>query len=288
MISFATKLHILLIMIVVGFGLYMFLLYKEVRIFQEEIDDMKIDIQFFKTQLGCPNANVKVLIDSHVSQADTINEQPIASSSLSHVSHVSRVSRVSHVQVNDVVQYDDDDESVTDDEIKSILTNIHDVTDCTDGTDDDTDVANVANVANVADVADVADADVTSTNANANASIKVNQTKVPKVKASKVVSDVAATATATATTTEATSTTASTVDMTTLSADELKSITYDDLRAFLRKRGHNIKGTKPDLIKKIVELSTVSVSDDLLVKDSDVVSIDADISVSIKTMPSAV
>ena len=45
-LSFATKLHMLLILIVIAIGIYMFLLYKEVKIFQDELTAIKASLSF--------------------------------------------------------------------------------------------------------------------------------------------------------------------------------------------------------------------------------------------------
>ena len=48
-LSFATKLHMLLIMIVIAIGIYMFLLYKEVKIFQDELTSIKASLARFSS-----------------------------------------------------------------------------------------------------------------------------------------------------------------------------------------------------------------------------------------------
>ena len=219
MISFATKLHILLIMIVIGFGLYMFLLYKEVRIFQEEIDDIKADIAAFKTGTGKTVQTVQTLQSGKCSAS-----QDSQDSSDKQAKDVidNDVSKQTIVQYQD----DDDDDSVTSFEIKNILTNIH----CDADADADADVADVVTDANIAKV----DAVISQTTQTTQPTSSVASVQVKKeVKPKSLPVD---------------------VDLTTLDIDELKLINYDDLRTFLRKRGHNIKGTKPELIKKIQDL----------------------------------
>ena len=106
MISFATKLHILLIMMVIGIGLYMFLLYKEVKMFSEDIDILREEIAALKGPVGatCPlSAPAPLQVP-----ASSLGPEPVV------------------IVEDDEDQEDDDDDdaSVTSNEIKNILTNI--------------------------------------------------------------------------------------------------------------------------------------------------------------------
>ncbi len=106
MISFATKLHILLIMMVIGIGLYMFLLYKEVKMFSEDIDILREEIAALKGPVGasCPlSAPAPPQVP-----ASSLGPEPVV------------------IVEDDEDQEDDDDDdaSVTSNEIKNILTNI--------------------------------------------------------------------------------------------------------------------------------------------------------------------
>jgi hypothetical protein len=94
-----TKLHILLIMTVVGIALYMYLLYKEIRLFQEDINIMKA--QIFQIQNALPSKKEYLVKESEVEDKNVI---------------------VDNVNNDD----DEDNDSVTSNEIKKILTNIHD------------------------------------------------------------------------------------------------------------------------------------------------------------------
>lgn len=169
MITFATKLHILLIMIVIGIGLYMFLLFKEVKMFGEDMDQMRLDIGLLKSQQCAISPPAKAVV------------VPVAAPR--------------------VVEYDDDNISVTSNEIKNILTNIrHDSDD-----EDEEDKEVVEQPPKIVDI----------------------------------------------------------IDMTTFTLEELKKQKYDDLRAFLRRRNLNIKGTKSELIQKITELKSANASADV-------------------------
>jgi len=197
MITFATKLHILLIMIVVGFGMYMFLLYKEVRIFQEDIDEMKQDILTLK---GLPTPVCK--------------KEPVQKETLLVATVEDVVDVVDVIDVVDAIDAanaaavtdDDDDESVTSIEIKSILTNIHQVDEASD--------------------------DVTLDTIPAPTTTPVVATPLSTT---KYTSD---------------------SDLFALDLEELKQVKYDDLRNFLRKKGHNVKGNKSEIIEKIHELGS--------------------------------
>lgn len=176
MITFATKLHILLIMIVVGIGLYMFLLFKEVKMFGEDMDQMRLDIGLLKSQ-QCAISPPPAAAAAKVVVAPPLPTAPR------------------------VVEYDDDNVSVTSNEIKNILTNIRHDSD--DEEDEDKEVVE----------------------------------QPPKI--------------------------VDIIDMTTFTLEELKKQKYDDLRAFLRRRNLNIKGTKSELIQKITELKSANVEADV-------------------------
>jgi hypothetical protein len=105
MISFATKLHILLIMMVIGIGLYMFLLYKEVKMFSEDIDILREEIAALKGPVGA--------------------SCPLSAPAPLHVPAPLRPEPVVIVEDDEDQEDDDDDDaSVTSNEIKNILTNI--------------------------------------------------------------------------------------------------------------------------------------------------------------------
>jgi hypothetical protein len=105
MIPFASKLHLLLVMIIVGFGVYMFLLYKEVKTFQDEIDGLKRDIMRLSAAYSVP------IVDEYVAPLKEKTTE-ITKGQCSFRPH------------KKVVEQDADDASVTSIEIKDILTNI--------------------------------------------------------------------------------------------------------------------------------------------------------------------
>lgn len=99
--SFETKLHVLLIMTVVGIALYMYLLYKEVKIFQDEIVIMKQ--QIYTLQNFVPKVD-DIVVKEKVHEQEQEQEHE-------------------HEQEDSFVE-DVDNISVTSNEIKDILTNI--------------------------------------------------------------------------------------------------------------------------------------------------------------------
>lgn len=221
-IPFSTKLHILLIMIVIGFGLYMFLLFKEIRLFQDEIDDMRGTIDLIKTVLDVPSAAKAAKASNASNTSNTSNalnasnaSNAIDGSVGSACNNASQVCVKSSAFDDDSAKQfeeedDDDSASVTSLEIKNILTNIRNV-----------------------------DGDVVTA--------EVDEIVVAAATPSLII----------APPTEVVITSpqeATTVDISTLSLEKLQKVNYDDLRKHLRNLGHNIKGTKPELIKKIQEI----------------------------------
>lgn len=103
--SLETKLHILLIITVIGIALYMYLLYKEVKVFQDEIVLIKAQIypliQNVNSQKPLPQCSPDTSVVPEVLSKDNV------------------------YQVQDVEVDDDDDDSVTSNEIKNILTNMN-------------------------------------------------------------------------------------------------------------------------------------------------------------------
>ena len=146
-----TKLHILLIMIVIGISLYMYLLYKEVKVFQDEI--IVIKAQIAQMQIS--------------SMQPTLDEPKVCD------------------DIKIIDEIDDDNHSVTSNEIKNILTNIQE-------TDED----------------------------------EVVEDEVVKEE----------------------------VDFATLTEEELQSQNNESLRDYLRSKKKSIKGTKAEMIKRILEV----------------------------------
>lgn len=109
----ATKLHILLITTILGVGLYMFLLYKEIRMFERELADLRIKVQSVASQMPPTTGQIMDVVDSK-------SVCPMRSTIGEHVA-----SQIAVIADNN----DDpsDDMSVTSNEIKEILTNIQDI-----------------------------------------------------------------------------------------------------------------------------------------------------------------
>lgn len=206
MLSTAGKMHLLLIATVLGVGLYMYLLYKELHVFERDIADLRIKVQSILAQL--PNQSRIEVVDSQpaciqVPQVETV----VPSSQV-----VEKVVE-NQVEKNMDVTSDDDSESVTSNEIKDILTNIQDVVN--DEVDDD-------------DYVDL-------TQVTLQEQEKSKTTRKPRAKSKT--SD------------------AQHVDLCLLSEDEIRKISYDNLRSLLRVHGvTNPKGTKDDLVSAAIAL----------------------------------
>ena len=99
--TFETKLHVLLIMTIIGISLYMYLLYKEVKIFQD-------DLMLLKQQLLQQQQILQI-------QQQQQQQQPT-------VKKVEAKILKQEVHTKEIIE--DDDISVTSNEIKDMLTNI--------------------------------------------------------------------------------------------------------------------------------------------------------------------
>lgn len=106
-----TKLHILLIMIVIGISLYMYLLYKEVKVFQDEIVVIKAQIAQMQISTMRPSPPLPDLVQE--------DEKEI---------------KIEHED-----EEEDDSHSVTSNEIKNILTNIQEKEEVESDNDNDDD-----------------------------------------------------------------------------------------------------------------------------------------------------
>lgn len=180
-VSIATKLHFLLIMTIIGVGLYMYLLYKEIRSFEKDITDLRIKVQSISV------AQQQTSGQHHAQPIDVVDDSIPDSC---YVKHQDEVLNNEVVTANN----DDDNMSVTSNEIKDILTNIQD------------------------DEQQVSESQI------------VQDKKPDEVKPSID------------------------AEFKGMSEGELASKKYDDLRNYLRKNGINVRGTKQEMINKILAL----------------------------------
>lgn len=111
MLSVATKLHMLLLCTIIAVGLYMYFLYKELRMFQSEMSIMKKQLQGLLTMKPPSEEIVNVCLP-------TSTPTPVIASP--------STTEPKMVHTN---EDDEDDMSVTSNEIKDILTNIQEVDD---------------------------------------------------------------------------------------------------------------------------------------------------------------
>jgi hypothetical protein len=111
--SIATKLHMLLLTTILGVGLYMFLLYKEIKLFEHDIAELSLKVHTLQSQMPIMNIDI----------VEPAAKCPIAKINAAHV--------LTQADVNVTALNDDadEDQSVSSDEIKEILTNIQDFTD---------------------------------------------------------------------------------------------------------------------------------------------------------------
>jgi hypothetical protein len=209
MLSTAGKMHLLLIATVLGVGLYMYLLYKELHVFERDIADLRIKVQSILAQL--PNQ----------SRIEVVESEPVGVSAAATATTVQvGVPDVSANQVEEQVEKtidvtSDESESVTSNEIKDILTNIQDVVN--------------------EEISDDDFVDLTQVPLQEQEKEKSNAAKKPRAKAKT--SD------------------APHVDLCLLSEDEIRKISYDNLRSLLRVHGvSNPKGTKEDLVNAAIAL----------------------------------
>lgn len=117
MMSVTTKLHILLITTILGVGLYMFLLFKEIKMFERELADLRIKVQSIATHIP-QNLGFDVVDNNTVVKT------------LERPQHTTIAEAIAAACPNIVADNMDDiseNMSVTSNEIKEILTNIQDL-----------------------------------------------------------------------------------------------------------------------------------------------------------------
>lgn len=165
--SFATKLHLLLILVIIAIGLYMFMLYKEVKVFQDELVSMKSQLKAATTAAAAVAIRV-------VAAAPPEEGEPAV--------------------LPVIIEEEDDvepDQSVTSKEIKDLLSSIQ-----KDG------------------------------------EVEAEVEPEPEPEAEQEAEP----------------------DYSTMTPEELKHVKYETLKSYLKSKGHHIKGTKADMIKRIGEL----------------------------------
>ena len=184
----SAKLHILLILTVVGVSLYMFMLYKEVKLFEKDLAMMKIEF-----------ANIRSVI-GNVETKSTNKTKP-----------------TKQIPV-------DDDVSITSNEIKDILTNIQQVEDQEDQEDQEVQEDQEDQEEEIETVKDTEDIkSIIETTISEQLPKECNFTSIS-------------------------------FEMT---EDQLNACKYEEIRSFLRKNGINMRGSKNDMIKKILLLKPI-------------------------------
>lgn len=210
--TIATKLHILLIFTIVAVALYMYFLYKELRGFQTDLSNMKKQIQTLLSQPGQQVCAVQPA-PSATTKAPAQAAQPSAQKRAPPPPPPPPPKREPITE-----NYDDDDISVTSNEIKDILTNIQHV----EEHDQQPPPPSPVIEATVA-VDDNVDNDI---EVNETVSIQMEDDIVMMEKKPWP-------------------------DFANMTDQEIHRVKYDDLRNFLRCNGINMKGSKADLVAKI-------------------------------------
>ena len=131
MVSVQTKLHILLLMLCVGITLYMYILYKEVRGFEKEIFDIKRQVTALSAVSPMPNLQM-------IGEDDKTSSSAVAVASVPLPPYEDKKPPTGS---SGLVYVNDDEVSVTSNEIKEILTNIQDDEDEGGDGDEDTPVS---------------------------------------------------------------------------------------------------------------------------------------------------
>lgn len=118
-----TKLHLILVFTVIAVAMYMYFLYKEIKVFQSEVQEIKSQVQKIMSGQDQQPAVCQIVPMPPKPDAEVVPAAPPS---------VSAASADDQDPINndeDVVfeNQDDDDMSVSSNEIKEILTNIQDV-----------------------------------------------------------------------------------------------------------------------------------------------------------------
>jgi hypothetical protein len=191
--SIIVKLQALLLLTGIGITVYMFFLYKEVRLFEKEIIDIRAKVNDLSHQF----------LMSHNNQGTcTVPDKPTTHDAIVNANVEDVLD--TNVQSTEIPLEADDDVSVTSNEIKDILTNINDES-------DEDDIENVEQPV------------LESSNETVSPDVNEQATEATK-------------------------------DLSLLSEQELNALKYDDIRAYLRQKGFNGKGTKAEYIQRILDL----------------------------------
>lgn len=110
--NITTKLHMILVLIIIAVAVYMFLLYKELRIFERDIHNLKAQVSSLVVSVESKAAGVSACPPIPSDVADTYSPKE-----------------------DDSTNKIDDSDSVTSEEIKNIITNIQDIEDDADDAD---------------------------------------------------------------------------------------------------------------------------------------------------------
>jgi hypothetical protein len=234
--SITTKLHFILILTIIGIAVYMFLLYKEVRIFEHDVRNLRTKVASLELAIG--ERCLTSVFDSVQKQ----QAQQVASPSVDPVKKEA-VQADGDIELNEDQQ---DDASVTSNEIQDLLSNIQQVDEHDHDHDHDHDQDQDHEVDPPIDIIEqpgsatqsVCNDDVIDDNDVKESILRAQMHEEEKREQKNVE---------------------------TFSEDELNSLKYNEVRVLLRKYGIQMQGTKQDMISRYQTLmSSVSHNEDTL------------------------
>ena len=223
-LSFATKLHMLLILIVIAIGIYMFLLYKEVKIFQDELTSIKASLARFSSSSASSSAH-------GLNLSQNFSCRRIPKGDLEIVEEDQEEEEEEDAE-------GENDESVTSQEIKEMLSAIQKEPEEEEGEGEgegegeevEKEEEEVEEKEKVIDIILKKAEPLKSKTLDISFSDKAAEGEGEEEK-----------------------------DYSGMTSEELQQVKYEELRSFLKRKGQVLKGkgTKADLIKKIGELFCV-------------------------------
>lgn len=205
--TIATKLHLLLLFTIVAVALYMYFLYKELKSFQDDVANLKKQVQTLLH--GQPVAQPL--------QPAVMVPVPVPSPASVVVS--TQVPSKPAVVISQNV--DEDDLSVTSNDIKDILTNIQDV-------DEDEPQPTTPTPVQAAPISEQNHEESLPSDDEVHETVSIMMEDDIVMTEKKPCPDFA-----------------------NMTESEISKMKYDDLRNFLRNQGINMKGTKQELVTKI-------------------------------------
>jgi hypothetical protein len=252
--SVSTKLHLLMLVTFVAVALYMYFLYKDLRTFQDDIKTMKSQIQGLLHNAASTNPSpVAPVCPSKVTNNAQATTMPMVKDGLLTKPATLKAPQSSNT-LSPVINTNEDDEdmSVTSNEIKDLLTNIQDVEFGEEGSSLAQEV-----LKNVSQPEPEPELEVQA-QAQAHSQTPASDTMIDdKSITENPCGDIEKDVIILGDTIDFMGAIKSAPPMKNLlelSDEEVNKCSYDEIRAFLRKKGYNMKGSKQGLIDKLKEL----------------------------------